>query len=407
MTTAHASFRADLVSKGYETGMQRIESVTKASTSRMQNDFQRVEKSANSMRLGQISMQAQDVAVSLQNGASAATVLAQQGSQIASIFGPTGMVVGGVLAVGAGIYSWVTNAKDANAEIKETMRLLGETQQRRAGQLKNASENSSAADRARMTGPRADIGLLKMEYEADLKRMEEEFRKEPFHRRDFAVQERDVAARTDRFHAERGKLYDAHEAEAEKKRAATEEKKNQSAVQELRDTEKQQLEDFNSFRKQQDADEKEAREGLAESIREADKVEKANTARNKQIASLQDQLGREQAKAAIQNRAAAGGSILEGAGEHLKSQDQRIAEREAGQAESRAVNREVSRRLDRADQHRRSIGSAGMSPEEREDLRRRSMDDVKTAKSKEKILAEIGDDNIEKIVNKINDLLAK
>jgi len=47
--------------------------------------------------------QLQDVAVQVQMGTSAFTILGQQGSQLASAFGPTGVIVGAVLAVGAAI----------------------------------------------------------------------------------------------------------------------------------------------------------------------------------------------------------------------------------------------------------------------------------------------------------------
>ena len=67
-------------------------------------------------RTGMISQQAQDVAVSLQMGMSASRVIAQQGSQIASIFGPKGMIIGGVIAIGAAI--WEMASATAQAEKK-------------------------------------------------------------------------------------------------------------------------------------------------------------------------------------------------------------------------------------------------------------------------------------------------
>ena len=67
-------------------------------------------------RTGMISQQAQDVAVSLQMGMSASRVIAQQGSQIASIFGPKGMVIGVVIAIGAAI--WEMASATAQAEKK-------------------------------------------------------------------------------------------------------------------------------------------------------------------------------------------------------------------------------------------------------------------------------------------------
>ena len=66
-------------------------------------------------RTGMLAQQAQDVAVSLQMGMSASRVIAQQGSQIASIFGTKGMIIGGVIAIGAAIAEWAFNTKAAEA----------------------------------------------------------------------------------------------------------------------------------------------------------------------------------------------------------------------------------------------------------------------------------------------------
>jgi len=48
---------------------------------------------------GNVGFQLQDIAVQAQMGASAFTILGQQGSQIASAFGPGGAVFGAVIAV--------------------------------------------------------------------------------------------------------------------------------------------------------------------------------------------------------------------------------------------------------------------------------------------------------------------
>lgn len=53
--------------------------------------------------IGGLGFQIQDIAVQLQGGQNALLVLGQQGSQIASLFGPGGAVVGAILAVGAAI----------------------------------------------------------------------------------------------------------------------------------------------------------------------------------------------------------------------------------------------------------------------------------------------------------------
>jgi len=53
--------------------------------------------------LGQLGHQVQDVAVQLQMGQNAMLVFGQQGSQIASLMGPNGAIIGAVLAVGAAL----------------------------------------------------------------------------------------------------------------------------------------------------------------------------------------------------------------------------------------------------------------------------------------------------------------
>lgn len=53
--------------------------------------------------LGQVGHQVQDVAVQLQMGQNAMLVFGQQGSQIASLFGPGGALLGAILAVGAAL----------------------------------------------------------------------------------------------------------------------------------------------------------------------------------------------------------------------------------------------------------------------------------------------------------------
>jgi len=84
-------------------------------------------------RTGMISQQAQDVAVSLQMGMSASRVIAQQGSQIASIFGPYGMVLGGIVAITAAIWEFSTGTEAAAKRAKEledhlkTIRDIGNT----------------------------------------------------------------------------------------------------------------------------------------------------------------------------------------------------------------------------------------------------------------------------------------
>ena len=68
----------------------------------------------------QLGYQIQDISVQLQSGTNAMVVFGQQGSQIASLFGPTGAIVGAVLAVAAAIgTSLVSSAKEATQTLAE------------------------------------------------------------------------------------------------------------------------------------------------------------------------------------------------------------------------------------------------------------------------------------------------
>lgn len=68
--------------------------------------------------LGQASMQAQDIAVQLQMGTRASIVLAQQGSQLLSAFGPAGAIAGGVVAIGGAFFLMGQKAREAFDEAR-------------------------------------------------------------------------------------------------------------------------------------------------------------------------------------------------------------------------------------------------------------------------------------------------
>lgn len=69
---------------------------------------------------GNLGFQLQDIAVQAQAGTSAFVILGQQGSQLASAFGPGGAVLGAVIAVAAAIGGVLfTSLKETSAEIKD------------------------------------------------------------------------------------------------------------------------------------------------------------------------------------------------------------------------------------------------------------------------------------------------
>ena len=82
--------------------------------------------------LGQVGHQVQDIAVQLQMGQNALLIFGQQGSQIASLFGKNGALIGALLAVGAAIgttlapklFSSKTAMEDLKKTSEETSKIL-------------------------------------------------------------------------------------------------------------------------------------------------------------------------------------------------------------------------------------------------------------------------------------------
>lgn len=72
--------------------------------------------------ISNVAFQAQDIAVQLQAGTRASIVLAQQGSQLLSFFGPGAAIAGGVLAIGGAFYTMGERARDAFKEAQEAQR---------------------------------------------------------------------------------------------------------------------------------------------------------------------------------------------------------------------------------------------------------------------------------------------
>lgn len=94
------------------------------------------EKLNGSLRLmrggfGQLGHQVQDVAVQLQMGQNPLMVLTQQGSQVASLFGPTGAVIGAVGAVAGALAGafipTLFESTDKVDSLEKTLKLLSET----------------------------------------------------------------------------------------------------------------------------------------------------------------------------------------------------------------------------------------------------------------------------------------
>ncbi len=85
----------------FEQGMKRA----RKQSEHFGNTSKKVNTQMRFMRggLGQVGHQVQDIAVQLQMGQNAMLVFGQQGSQIASLFGPGGAMIGAVVAIGAAL----------------------------------------------------------------------------------------------------------------------------------------------------------------------------------------------------------------------------------------------------------------------------------------------------------------
>lgn len=105
-----------------------------------EKDIQKNKNLNGSLRMirggfGQVGHQIQDVAVQAQMGTDAFIILGQQGSQVASLFGPGGAMLGALLAVGAAIKVGLTSeVADASQEVEEFVNKITE-QRRELGML--------------------------------------------------------------------------------------------------------------------------------------------------------------------------------------------------------------------------------------------------------------------------------
>jgi hypothetical protein len=132
-----------------------------------------------SYRTGMLAQQAQDVAVSLQMGMSMSRVIAQQGSQIASIFGTRGMIAGGILAIGAGLIDIAMRTEAANKAWEaygETVKRYGANSE---GFLKQAADYMDSAQNMRNQRLFGEEAAAEMKAELDHFRKIEEIRKSP------------------------------------------------------------------------------------------------------------------------------------------------------------------------------------------------------------------------------------
>lgn len=107
-----AQASADVLMTFAATGQDQVTGAMNKVQSHYEKTSKSVNKTSKSMEnqfrlirggLGQMGHQVQDIAVQLQMGQNALLVFGQQGSQIASLMGPNGAIIGALLAVGAAL----------------------------------------------------------------------------------------------------------------------------------------------------------------------------------------------------------------------------------------------------------------------------------------------------------------
>lgn len=138
---------------------------TKKSTTQIVENYDKMGKAATKsskqsrMALQNLSYQVQDIAVQAQLGTNAFIILSQQGSQIASAFGPAGALVGGILAVGGAI---VTTTMGINEQVKSIDELL-------EGYKQLSKEQQAVAER-KVSNQLGELYEEQIELQIDLQR---------------------------------------------------------------------------------------------------------------------------------------------------------------------------------------------------------------------------------------------
>lgn len=130
------------IEKGIQTAKQKVAefqrdvSVMSAKAAKQREIESAKASRLNSMKFGMGAMQVQDIAVGIQSGQKAATIVMQQGTQLLSMFGPQGAVAGAILGIGTLL---VTSFMKGTDEIKK----MDEASK---GLFRNISENSAQRD---------------------------------------------------------------------------------------------------------------------------------------------------------------------------------------------------------------------------------------------------------------------
>lgn len=112
MSQVHQQYTFGANTKPFEQGIARMENASRKGSKNI---------TQNLVTIGQ---QAQDIGVGLTSGQKPMTVLLQQGTQLAAIFGTKGIVVAGIFAVGAAIWQVASGFKAAKEEAADLKKII-------------------------------------------------------------------------------------------------------------------------------------------------------------------------------------------------------------------------------------------------------------------------------------------
>jgi hypothetical protein len=141
----HVAFTAGLDTTAFEQSSASMVSSMKTTSTRITASMLATQKATDALSgsaskaqrqlhaMGNASAQIQDIAVGLQGGQKALTVFTQQVPQLLSAFGPKATILATVIAIGAGIYSWVSNAKEAEDHMKRLRARQARKRESRSG----------------------------------------------------------------------------------------------------------------------------------------------------------------------------------------------------------------------------------------------------------------------------------
>jgi hypothetical protein len=115
----------------------------------------------------QVSYQLQDMAVQAQMGTSAFTIIGQQGSQLASVFGPAGAVTGALIAFGAIIGGFLWDSMNKSGDAAEDL----------AARMETLADRFDNATRAQKSFLRAEAAKTISENKEEIKSLNEEIAK--------------------------------------------------------------------------------------------------------------------------------------------------------------------------------------------------------------------------------------